>query len=144
VTDDRSTRGTDDMDIRTAHTTPEADQTTTLSWRALLAGIVATAAVGYFVYSATIHEFPPAGFVYGTLLLLAAWWVRRSGSRPAIGAVGLLHGFELFNMLLVYGGAQMVMNPAAWQNFLVGVFFIFVNAAGLVAAVGAWRERRNR
>jgi hypothetical protein len=47
-------------------------------------------------------------------------------------------------VLCVYGNPQMVMNPGAWQDFLVGVFFIVANAAGLVAAVAAWRERQTR
>jgi hypothetical protein len=132
------------MDVRTHQEGAQPELTTTLSWRTLLAGIAAVSAVGYFVYSATIHEFPPAGFAYGLLLLLAAWRVRRSGSRMAIGGAGLLHAFELFNVLFVYGNPQMVMNPGAWQDFLVGVFFIVANAAGLVAAVAAWRERQTR
>ncbi|MDQ3430802.1 MAG: hypothetical protein M3467_00985 [Actinomycetota bacterium] len=132
------------MDVRSPREASQLSTTMTMSWRTVLAGIAATAGIGYLVYAATIHEFPPAGFVYGTLLLLAALWVRRSGSRVAIGVAGLLHAFELFNTLFVYGNPAMVANPAAWQDFLVGVFFIVINAAGVVAAIGAWRTRPSR
>lgn len=123
-------------------TTSMTSHSTSLTWKAVLAGIAAMTAVGYVVYAATMHEFPPAGFVYGGLLAIAAVWVGRTGSRRAIAFAGLLHAFELFNVLFVYGNPQMVTNPAAWQDFLVGVFFIVANAAGVLAAVAAWRERR--
>lgn len=132
------------MEARRRTAASRRDTTTTLSWRSLLAGIAATAAAGYFLYSATIHEFPPAGFVYGTLLLLAAWRVWRSGSTLAIGAAGVLHAFEVITALFVYGNPQMITNPGAWQDFLVGVFFLVANITGTIAAVGAWRARPAR
>jgi hypothetical protein len=124
------------MDTRTTIST------STFTWKAVLAGIAATTAVGYIVYAATMHEFPPAGFVYGALLAVAAGWVGRTGSHIAIGYAFVLHAFELFNVVFVYGNPAMVTNPAAWQDFLVGVFFLVTNAAGTLAAVAAWRERR--
>jgi hypothetical protein len=128
------------MDVHAQHAGAQRT-TTTLSWRALLAGITAVMAAGYLVYSATLHEFPPAGIVYGLLMLLAAWLVRRSGGRVAIGFAGALHAFELYTNLFVYGGPAKLANPSAWQDFLVAVFFILGTAAGTVAAVGAWRSR---
>lgn len=126
-----------------AQTTTPPTATSTVSWRQVLAAVTAVVAAGQLVHAVTMHEFPPAGIVYGLAMALAAWSVSRSGGRLAIGFAGALHGFELFNMLFVYGGPAMLANPSAWQDFVVGVFFIVGTAAGTIAAVGAWRARRS-
>lgn len=82
--------------------------------------MTAVVAAGQLVHAVTMHEFPPAGIVYGLAMALAAWSVSRSGGRLAIGFAGALNGFELFNMLFVYGGPAMLANPSAWQDFVRG------------------------
>lgn len=113
-----------------------------LSWRRLLVIASIVLGVAEILHAAFLLEPPGsiAGIVYGLLLLLGARWLSRSSGRVAVGLVGFLHAFELFNIFTVYGGADALMNPAAWQDFLVNAFFAIVTALGTVLAIGAFRQ----